>query len=166
MRARLVSCLVWIGLLLLLWGVGLSASKPAEAGKLAEQTPTPTIAAPVLIEPADGAVLPQPVVPQMWTFRWSALRGPCKCSIAIWNDGPGGAYLGEENIAPPRDYAYYYTTYSPLPDAALEGWYWKVWVTCPYGSNESETRSFSVERAPTPTATARTLLPLLWKLAP
>ncbi len=163
MRARLVSYLAWVGLIALLSLAGLSA-KPAEAGDLLTLTPTasptPTIAPPILLEPANNAVLPQPVAPQTWTFRWSALRGACKCSIAIWQPDTS-LYVGEQNIAPPREYVFYYTTASPLPPNSLQSWYWKVWVTCPNGSNESETRAFSVGPTPTPAAANRLLFPLV-----
>ncbi len=166
MRGRLVSHLAWVGLVASLLLMGSFSFGPARAGELANAevtpTPTPTLAAPVLLEPADAAVLPQPIPPQFWTFRWSALGSPCKCSIAVWLPD-GSIYLSEHNIAPPREYAYYYATASPLPRGP---WYWKVWVTCPYGSSESETRTFSIEPTPTPAGQTHTHLPVLWNMAP
>ncbi len=47
-------------------------------------TPTPTSFAvpPELAEPADGALLPQPVPPAAWTFKWQ-VSCPCYYSIEI-----------------------------------------------------------------------------------
>lgn len=114
------------------------------------ETPTPTASPtsfpgpPILIQPADGAVLPQPVPPNEWYFSWDARRGPCYCSITI--EGPGERSLGASPIY--SVYEYRYTTDEYLPDDALGPWYWWVEVGCPAGSNQSEIRSFWVERAP------------------
>jgi hypothetical protein len=167
MRARIVFYLAWVAMVASLFLVGSPTPAPAKAIGLLEatSTATPAVPPPVLLEPADGVVLPQPVSPQTWTFRWEALRSACKCSIAVWEPN-GPIYLGEQNIAPPRAYTYIYTTSSPLPRESLGPWYWKVWITCPNGSNESETRTFNVEPAPTPTVRTYTFLPLLLKAAP
>ena len=115
-------------------------------------TPTPTSipGPPILIQPADGAVLPQPVSPNEWYFSWQARYGPCSCSISI--EGPG-RHLGDSFL---HVYEYRYTTDEYLSDDALGPWYWWVWVNCPLASAKSETRTFWVEQAPT-----RVYLPLL-----
>jgi hypothetical protein len=116
-------------------------------------TPTPTSmpGPPQLFRPTDGAVLPQPVSPNEWYFSWHARGGPCYCSISI--GGPGGRRLGDDHITPLEGYKYRYTTDEYLPDDALGPWRWGVSVSCPLGSNRSETRTFWVEPAPTPTST-------------
>ena len=119
-------------------------------------TPTPTSipGPPALIQPADDAVLPQPVSPNEWYFSWDARRGPCLCAIYI--RGPGGRHLGDNYVPWQEGYEYRYTTDEYLPDDALGPWYWGVSVHCPLANNYSETRIFWVEQAPT-----RVYLPLL-----
>ena len=108
-------------------------------------TPTPTSmpGPPHLIQPEDGAVLPQPVSPNEWYFSWTARMGPCHGSISI--SGPGGRCLWDDHV--PYPYQYRYTTDEYLPDDAFGPWHWSVGVHCPLGNNYSETRTFWVERA-------------------
>lgn len=113
-------------------------------------TPTPTSmpGPPVLYEPADGAVLPQPVSPNEWYFSWGARAGPCCCHISI--SGPGGRQLGASCIPyySTMGYEYRYSSTEYLPDDALGPWDWAVAVVCPLGTNQSESRTFWVEKAP------------------
>lgn len=122
-------------------------------------TPTPTSmpGPPILIEPENGALLPQPVPPGEWRFLWSARMGPCHCHIDI--SGPGGRSISAEVNYWPAGYQYVYTQTLHLPDDALTPWYWSVRVDCPAGNNYSETRTFSV--APAPVFDFRYLLPVL-----
>lgn len=108
-------------------------------------TPTPTSmpGPPELLQPEDGALLPQPVAPQFWYFVWSARDGPCHCYISI--QGPGGLHISQDHIFTP--YEYRYTTDRFLPDDALGPWSWGVSVQCPLGSNYSESRTFWVKPA-------------------
>lgn len=119
------------------------------------RTPTPTSmpGPPQLIQPEDGAVLPQPVSPNEWYFSWSARMGPCYSWISI--RGPGERCLQDYNIR--NRYEYRYTTDKYLPEDALGPWHWSVGVVCPMGSNYSATRTFWVERA------HRVFLPLVLK---
>jgi len=115
-------------------------------------TPTPTSmpGPPTLLQPANGALLPQPVPPDEWYFSWEAKRGPCSCTISI--EGPGERKLGAI-VHWEVGYEYHYTTTQYLPADALAPWYWWVQVTCPGVINRSETRTFSVMPAPTDTPT-------------
>jgi hypothetical protein len=115
-------------------------------------TPTSLPGPPQLSQPADGAVLPQPVSPEAWTFAWTARTGPCYAAIAI--DGPGGRRLGSNYVDwATTGYRYEYTAAEVLPDDALSPWNWYVDVICPLGSNRSETRTFSVAPASSPIRT-------------
>lgn len=107
-------------------------------------TPTPTSmpGPPELLQPADGAVLPQPVFPQQWLFTWTARMGPCWGSISI--TGPNGQHVTAQV---PYPYQYTYSATDFLPANALGPWQWFVGVYCPLGSNYSETRTFWVESA-------------------
>jgi len=124
-------------------------------------TPTPTSmpSPPVLLEPENGALLPQPIPPNEWRFSWSARMGPCHCHIDI--SGPGGRSISAEVGYGPAGYQYVYTQTQYLPDDALTPWYWSVRVDCPAGNNYSETRAFSV--VPVPTLNLRYLLPVIMK---
>jgi hypothetical protein len=128
-------------------------------------TPTSMPGPPWLIQPADGALLPQPVPPDEWYFSWGARTGPCSCDIEI--EGPGGRRVWAHVSYSYGYYEYHYTTTQYLPDDALAPWFWWVEVYCPLGYNRSETRTFSVMPAPTntptPTPTARAIiyLPLI-----
>jgi hypothetical protein len=116
-------------------------------------TPTPTSmpGPPQLLAPANGAILPQPIAPNEWYFEWQARTGPCYCEIHI--SGPGGrSILGRADYLP-NGYNYRYVIDEPLPDDALTPWHWGVSVLCSLGSNTSETRTFSVQRASTATPT-------------
>ena len=108
-------------------------------------TPTPTSmpGPPQLLQPDDGALLPQPVSPQGWYFAWAARTGPCLCSISI--EGPGGRHIWQGGIKYPHEYRY--TTDEFLPDDALGPWYWSIYIVCGMGSNHSEWYSFWVEPA-------------------
>src|SRR3990172_9251691 len=66
-----------------------SASTPVPTPSL---TPTSLPGAPQLIQPGDGAVLPQPVPPDEWFFSWTARTGPCHGAITVV--GPGGRRFG------------------------------------------------------------------------
>jgi hypothetical protein len=124
-------------------------------------TPTSHPGPPILYEPADGATLPQPVPPGEWLFRWSARTGPCTSGVGI--RGPGGRHIGSGPISGgPLEYRY--TSDEYLPDDALGPWTWGVGVTCPLGTNQSETRTFWVERAPTPTATPTSTATLMRRM--
>jgi len=116
----------------------------------ATATPTSMPGPPTLIQPANGALLPQPVPPDEWYFSWEAKRGPCSCTISI--DGPGGRQLWAI-VHWEVGYEYNYTTTQYLPAEALTPWSWWVQVICPGGINRSETRTFSVMPAPTDTPT-------------
>jgi hypothetical protein len=115
-------------------------------------TLTPTLTSmpgpPILYEPCDGALLPQPIPPNEWYFWWGARGGPCYCGISI--QGPGGRHVGSERISfyDVMRYEYRYRSHVCLPNDALGPWYWQVWVVCPMGNNESERRTFWVEPAP------------------
>ncbi len=113
---------------------------------------------PTLIEPAAGAVLPQPVPPNQWHFTWSARDGPCYCTINI--DGPGGRHISAQVDYLPYGYQYVYTQTETLPDDALSPWLWSVGVLCNQtDSNHSEIRSFFV--APALGYNFRTYLPMI-----
>jgi hypothetical protein len=115
-------------------------------------TPTSLPGPPQLSQPADGAVLAQPVSPEAWTFTWTARTGPCYSAITI--DGPGGRRLGSNYVDwATTGYRYEYTAAEVLPDDALSPWHWYVDVICPLGSNRSETRTFSVAPASSPIRT-------------
>ncbi|HKY84706.1 MAG TPA: CARDB domain-containing protein [Anaerolineales bacterium] len=123
---------------------------PPPPGSTPTITPTSLPGPPQLSQPADGAVLPQPVSPEAWTFAWTARTGPCYGAITI--DGPGGRRLGSNFVDwATTGYRYEYTAAEGLPDDALSPWQWYVDVICPLGSNRSETRTFSV--APSPATT-------------
>jgi len=112
-------------------------------------TPTSLPGSPQLIQPADGAVLPQPVLPDEWFFSWTARTGPCHTAIAV--EGPGERRLGNGYIDwYITGYRYGYTTTAYFPDDALGPWHWFVDVICPSGSNRSETRVFWVASASPP----------------
>lgn len=118
---------------------------------LLTKTPTPTSSSvpypPTLIAPADNAVLPQPVAPNEWVFRWQGR--PCVYKISIY--GPDRLIEGIVNNGAME---YHYSTDTYIPDDALTGWTWNVRINCPQGSQFSETRSFSVLPALTSTSTA------------
>jgi hypothetical protein len=118
-------------------------------------TPTPTSipGPPTLIQPANGAVLPQPVAPNEWLFTWDARRGPCSSTISI--AGPGGRHLGA-TIPGSQPYEFRFTTDAPIPNDSLGPWTWSVTVDCPLASARSETRTFEVEPVATPTPTRPT----------
>jgi len=103
-------------------------------------TPTPTSmpGPPILLAPEAGAVLPQPISPTEWVFTWDARQGPCYTTIGIY--GPGDRHISA-TVFPPYEYHY---TGEVIPDDALSPWYWIVGVQCPLGSNNSESRTFSV----------------------
>jgi hypothetical protein len=115
-------------------------------------TPTSFPGPPQLIQPADGAVLPQPVYPDEWVFSWTARTGPCYAAITI--EGPGDRHLGDEYIDwSTTGYRYTYTTTGYLSDDALGPWHWFVEVICMQtATNLSETRTFWVETSPVPSA--------------
>lgn len=116
------------------------------------QTPTSMPGPPGLIEPEQNAVLPQPVAPNSWYFYWAARQGPCYSWLYV--TGPGGRHFEVRvDYFASGKYEYDYQTNQYLPNDALEGWSWKTYVTCPAGGNSSVTRVFSVQPAPTHTAT-------------
>ena len=109
-------------------------------------TPTSFPGPPQLIEPADAAMLPQPVPPAEWVFSWMARDGPCYGAITI--QGPGGRRLGSGYIDYHTiGYRYVYASTEVLPDDALGPWSWFVDVICPMGNNRSEIRTFWVATA-------------------
>jgi hypothetical protein len=120
--------------------------------------PTPTFiptsfpGPPQLIQPADGAVLPQPVYPDGWVFSWTARTGPCYAAITI--EGPGERRLGDEYIDwRTTGYRYTYAATEHFSDDALGPWHWFVDVICmETARNRSETRTFWVETSPVPSA--------------
>ena len=114
-------------------------------------TPTSIPGPPALIEPADGATLPQPVAPNEWVFSWSGRTGPCSSFIRI--DGPGGRQIGYAYVNwQGSGYTYRYSAPEPLPDDALWPWNWSVEIRCPAGSSRSVPRTFRVMSAtPAPT---------------
>jgi TolB protein len=121
-----------------------STSKPTPS-----ITPTSLPGPPQLIQPVDGAVLPQPVYPDGWVFSWTARTGPCHATITI--EGPGGLHLGDEYIDwYTAGYRYTYMATEYFSGDVLDPWYWYVEVICPSGSNRSEQREFWVEASPIP----------------
>ena len=157
---------------LLSWGTVLSsifilatalAALPAASqdSKQPLITPTPTSepGPPILLEPEDGALLPQPVPPDEWRFLWSARTGPCHCHINI--SGPGGRSISAEVNYWPDGYQYIYTQTQYLPEDALTPWYWSVDVHCPDVGKHSETWTFSV--MPAPVFDFQCLLPFIVK---
>lgn len=109
-------------------------------------TPTSLPGQPQLIKPANGAVLPQPVLPNEWIFSWSARTGPCYGAITI--EGPGERRLGNDYLDwYTTGYNYTYSTTQYLPDDALGPWHWFVEVICFELRNRSETRTFWVVSA-------------------
>jgi TolB protein len=110
-------------------------------------TPTSLPGVPRLIQPADGAVLPQPIFPDEWLFSWEARTGPCYAGLII--EGPGEQRLVHEFIDwRSAGYKYIYQATEYFSDDALGPWYWYVEVICPSGSNRSEVREFWVETSP------------------
>ena len=106
-------------------------------------SPTPTETSypgpPILIFPPDGALMPQPVSPDVWTFRWSADCGACVGTISI--HGPGGREIHEYFDSSQE---FQYTGDILLPEDALGPWTWGVGVCKQLGCNVSETRTFWV----------------------
>jgi len=105
-------------------------------------TPTSQPGVPLLISPADGDLLPQPVSPNFWKFEWSARTGPCRQILDI--SGPEGRHLHFET----PNLSYQYQTNQYIPETALEPWYWRVTVQCPLGYAISEKREFHVMNIP------------------
>jgi len=150
--------------ILLLLGIIPMSGFDKQVGALELPTDTPTLTAtstsqpgvPILISPADGELLPQPVWPYFWKFVWYARTGPCVQLLDIW--GPEGRHLHFETV----DLSYQYQANRYIPVSALEPWYWQVTVQCPLGSAVSEKREFHVMKIPrtppppsfTPTFTA------------
>jgi hypothetical protein len=114
-------------------------------------TPTPTgvPVPPKLEDPADGALLPQPVPPAAWVFTWEAL---CACYYTIDITGPGDRQIVSAAM---RD-IYVYTTTAYLPNDALRPWHWRVYTSRNGFSAYGETRTFWVAPAPTAAPTAGT----------
>ena len=136
-----------------------SASTPVPTPSL---TPTSLPGVPQLIQPGNGAVLPQPVPRDEWSFAWAARTGPCHGAITVV--GPGERRFGSAYIDwYVTGYRYSYSTTAHLPEDALGPWSWFVDVICPSGSNRSETRLFWVATVspPAPTATTQPGLDLL-----
>lgn len=121
-------------------------------------SPTPTETSypgpPSLIFPPDGALMPQPVSPEDWYFRWSADCGACTSSILI--KGPGGREIYEYTE---WSHEFQYTADTFLPDDALGPWTWSVGVCKQLGCNGSETRTFWVQ-----SVTVKTTPEFLWYL--
>ena len=129
-----------------------SASTPVPTPSL---TPTSLPGAPQLIQPGDGAVLPQPVPPDEWFFSWTARTGPCHGAITVV--GPGGRRFGSAYVDwYLTGYRYSYSTSAHLPEDALGPWSWFVDVICPSGSNRSEMRVFWVATVSPPAPAATT----------
>jgi hypothetical protein len=107
-------------------------------------TPTPTSkpGPPTLKYPPDGGLLPQPVPPGEWYFKWNAK--PCYTTINI--HGPGGRHIRAERQEDEAQ-EFQYTTDTYLPDDALGPWDWGVYVHCMLGDNHSEHRTFWVRSA-------------------
>jgi hypothetical protein len=126
----------------------VAASWSRHAQPQADSTPTPTQTptshpgVPTLIAPANGALLPQPVPPFQWTFTWIARTGPCRG--CIWILGPDDRFIEATVQYKGQGYQYTFTRTELLPDEALSPWIWTVFVDCPLGHNQSETRRFSV----------------------
>jgi hypothetical protein len=121
-------------------------------------SPTPTETSypgpPRLIFPPDGALMPQPVSPDVWHFRWSADCGACWGAIYI--HGPGGREIKEYTEWAQE---FQYTSDTFLPDDALGPWTWGVGVCKQLGCNVSETRTFWVL-----SVTVKTTPEFLWYL--
>ncbi len=123
-------------------------------------TPTPTSTAvagpPVLLAPANGAVLQQPIDGNEWVFRWQARMGPCHSSFKA--NGPNGYALTAQvyySSSAPGGYSYYYTRTVPFPTDAFGRWTWQATVICPLRTVQSETWTFYLEgEVPTPTPTS------------
>ena len=110
-------------------------------------TPTPTSTAkagpPVLVAPANGAVLLLPINGNEWLFRWDARMGPCHSSFNA--NGPNGYSISAQvyyQTSWPSPYTYHYTRTTPFPAEALGWWTWHATVICPLQSAQSETRAF------------------------
>jgi hypothetical protein len=104
-------------------------------------TPTSLPGVPVLIEPSDGAVLPQPVPPGAWTFR---------CAEACYGPSPGRSLEQPRRLA--YDRLYLQPTISVPADDALSPWWRRI---CRWGQSQRDARS--PPRRP-PTATPRTAI--------
>jgi hypothetical protein len=104
--------------------------------------PTPTETSypgpPILISPPDGALMPQPVPPEEWYFKFQPCYPPTWCGIDI--TGPGGRQISA--LVDSGEYRYITDTY--LPEDALGPWFWGVWICRQLGCNHSETRAFWV----------------------
>jgi hypothetical protein len=136
--------------------IAIPAASPSPTATLpppatATITPTSQPGPAVLLQPDDGATLPQPVAPGEWVFTWTGRTGPCSSLIRI--DGPGGRQIGYTVVsAQGGQYSYRYSAAEPLPDDALWPWNWSVDIVCPAGTSRSDPRTFRVVSAgPTPT---------------
>lgn len=149
--------------------ISASTSGPTStATSTPTHTPTSQPGPPALYAPEDGAVLPQPVPPNEWEFRWQARMGPCYTVLGV-SGPPGGAGFSVTRY-PYEGYSYRYTTDEYIPNNALGPYHWSVGVVCPLGMNHSESRTFWVEPAPsvsptplptfTPTGTLPTPTPI------
>jgi hypothetical protein len=121
---------------------------------LATATPTVTVTPtshpgpPTLIAPPGGAVLPQPVPPDAWTFVWAARGGPCWSSIDM--HGPDHADLHADiHTYDGNGYHYTYSQTNPFPASAFGPWSWQTHIWCPLGSNVSDTYIFWLGSTPT-----------------
>ena len=106
-------------------------------------TPTSMPGPPTLLSPENDALIPQPVLPNQWYFKWDARTGPCWCTISIGGPGGRSLYSGIDYQLP-GGYHFVYTQTDYLPDDALGPWRWSVAVDCPQGHNYSETHTFRV----------------------
>lgn len=154
-----------------LWAVGENLIAQYASGACVTATPTPTTtlptptctpaatetlpptppATPVLLQPADGATLPQPIPPHEWRFVWRSNSGE---SSWISIRGPGGRCIRGAGVESPQDdyvsqYTFQYTADRLLYDDALGPWYWSVqhtgYIDRRWYSNQSDTRTFWVE---------------------
>lgn len=129
-----------------------TATLPGDPTSTSTSTSVPP--PPTLIEPSDGALMPQPISPNIWYFTWDA-RSICVSKIDI--AGPGGRHIQQDVVAQPGS-RFTYTYAGPsLPDDALGPWFWYVRLQCPAANSQSETRTFWVQALPSPTPTATTV---------
>ncbi len=106
-------------------------------------TPTSMPGPPTLLAPENGALLPQPVPPDQWYFKWAARTGPCNSTIFI-EDPVGRSIVATVDWWPHNYYEFVYTRTTFLPNDALGIWSWMTYVDCPLGHNHSTVYTFTV----------------------
>jgi hypothetical protein len=130
---------------------------------IATATPTPPPTA-FPLEPDDNAILPQPVAPDYWRFRWEGIY----CAYKLYLAGPGGRSFVSPSIGPvgppPFYFQYDYVQDAPLPAEALGPWTWYVKDECAGG--QSPIRTFWISGAqitatPTSVTPTTTVTPTL-----